>query len=79
MAPETPHAAQSLTTADYLAAEAKLTAEEKAVLASQGDVVFDQRGKLVSQSDLSIESARVSATRRSVAPTVHSLRPSIGR
>lgn len=36
-----------------------------AVLASQGDVIFDQRGKLSSQGDLRIEAARATATTES--------------
>lgn len=45
-----------------LAANGQHLAFVNAVLASQGDVIFDQRGKLSSQADLHIEAARVTAT-----------------
>lgn len=48
-----------------LAANGQHLAFVNAVLASQGDVIFDQRGKLSSQGDLRIEAARVTATTES--------------
>lgn len=45
MDPDTPPPSQSLTTADYLAAEAKLTPEEKAVLAGHLAATLDAGGK----------------------------------
>lgn len=52
----------SVATASAQAVNGQHLAFVNAVLASRGDVIFDQRGKLSSQGDLRIESARVTAT-----------------